>query len=497
VRRTLYLLFLGAYVLLSCQLISFRKSPDLGRLLRDGELILAGQTAVLHQNFYSYTFPTSEFPNHHWLTAVLAFGASKFVGLEGLNLVYIALGAAAFLLYFRIAEREAGLLTAAAFAAALMPLMIVRAGIRPEVLSMLLVAVFFTVLWGIYCRTITGVWLWTLPALELFWVNVHPGFALGPVLIGTFLATELMTLRKTGKVAGAWKVSTLAAVLCLTIVAGVANPNGIRGLLFPLTVSSNYGMDVQENTSMFKLQDNTITQIMEIAVLVLAAFWTATYLRRVKIQWPLLLLSAGFAAMTLMFYRIYVFTGGFILVAICANLGAFRALKPKKAKSEKKPSLTWLGWIWAAAGFALVPFASARWNNTGLGLEKGDEELAQFLKTNHIAGTVFNSYASGGYLIRYLPEQKVYIDSRPEAYPSSFVRDYMLALKDEDTWRRIRNTYNFDFICFVQMNQEEGQFVVRRIRDPDWAAVLAGSEVVLVRRKPQFEEVISSHPFRF
>jgi MFS family permease len=497
VRRGSYFLLLAAYVLLSCQQISFRKSPDLGRLLRDGELILAGQTAVLHQNFYSYTNPAAEFPNHHWLAAVLAYGASKLIGLEGLNLVYIALGAAAFFLYFRIAEREAGLPAATAFAAALMPLMIVRVGIRPEVFSMLLAAVFFTILWGIYGRIMAGSWLWMLPALELFWVNVHPGFALGPVLIGTFLATELVTFRKTGKVAGAWKISALAAVLGLTIVAGVANPNGIRGLLFPLTVSSNYGMDVQENISMFKLQDNTITQLMEVSVLVLAGFWIAAYRRRIKMQWPLLLLSTAFAAGTLMFYRIYVFTGGFILVAICANLAAFRVLKPKKAKSEKKPSLAWLGWIWAAAGFSLVAFTSTRWNNAGLGLEKGDQELAQFLKTNRIAGTVFNSYASGGYLIHYLPEQKVYIDSRPEAYPASFVRDYMLALKDEDAWRRIVSVYNFDFICFVQMNQEEGQFVVRRIQDPEWAAVLAGSEVVLVRRKPQFEDVISSHPLRF
>ena len=64
-------------------------------------------------------------------------------------------------------------------------------------------------------------------------------------------------LRKTGKVAGAWKLSTLAAILGLAILAGLANPNGIQGLLFPLTVSSNYAMDVQENLSTFQLQYTT------------------------------------------------------------------------------------------------------------------------------------------------------------------------------------------------------------------------------------------------
>jgi hypothetical protein len=359
---------------------------------------------------------------------------------------------------------------------------------------MLLVAVFFTVLWGIYRRTLPAGWLWTLPGLELFWVNLHPGFALGPVLIGTFLATELVMLRKAGRVTGSWKLSTLAAILGLAIVAGLANPNGIRGLLFPLTVSSNYGMDVQENLSMFKLQDTVIAPMTEIAALVLLGVWVAAYRRRLKIDWPLLLLSMAFTAMSLIFYRIYVFAGGFVLVAVCTNTGLFQAVKTKRAKS----STTWLGWIWAAAMVAILAFASTRWNNAGVGLDPGDEELAEFLQTNHITGKVFNGYSSGGYLIHYLPEQKVYIDSRPEAYPAAFVRDdYMRALEDEEAWRRIVGTYDFDFICFVQINQEEGQFLLRRLHDPEWAAVRAGSEIVLVRRKPQFENVIARHPLRF
>ena len=493
-RRAWYFLFLVAYFLLSSQQISFRKSPDFGRLLRDGELILAGQTAVLHQNFYSYTYPATEFPNHHWLAAVLSYGTSKAAGLECLNLVWIGMGAAAFLLYLRIAERAAGQPTAAAFGAALMPLAIVRSGIRPEVFSMLLVAVFFTVLWNVYHRILAAGWLWTLPALELFWVNVHPGFALGPVLIGTFLATELVMLQKTGSFAGDWKLPTLAAVLGLTILAGLANPNGVRGLLFPLTVSSNYAMDVQENLSVFKLQDTAIAQIMEIAALVLVCFWVVAYRRHVRRDWPLLLLSLAFSAMSLIFYRIYVFTGGLILVAICTNIGLFRASKSKTAKS----STTGLWWVWAAAALAILGFVSTRWNNSGLGLEPGDDSLAQFLRTNHIAGKVFNGYGSGGYLIHYLPDQKLYIDSRPEAYPAAFVlEDYMRPLVDEDAWRRIVQVYDFDFICFAQFNQQEGEFIVRRLQDPDWAAIRAESDIVLVRRKPQFEDVIATHKLRF
>jgi hypothetical protein len=408
-------------------------------------------------------------------------------------------GAGAFLLYFRIAEREAGLPVAAPFAAALMPLMIVRAGIRPEVFSMLLLAVFFTVLWGVYRRTLQAGWLWTLPALEVPWVNLHAGFALGPLLIGTFLAAELVQLRQTGPTAGRWKISTIAAVLGATIFAALANPNGIRGLLFPVMVSSNYAMKVQENLSMFQLQDMPIVPIMEIAALFMAGVWIVAHRRKVRIEWPLLLLSAAFATMSLIFYRIYVFAGGFMLVAICANIASIRAL-PKTVKPKKgaKPSTAKFGWIWAAALCATIAFASTRWDNAGLGLEPGDAELAQFLQANHITGKVFNGFASAAYLIHYLPEQRVYVDSRPEAYPGAFLQDdYTRALDDEEAWHLIVAAYDFDFICFIQMSMREGQFILRRIQDPEWAAVRAGSDIVLVRRKPQFADVIARHMLRF
>ena len=191
---------------------------------------------------------------------------------------------------------------------------------------MLLVAVFFTVLWRVHRRTLPNGWLWTLPALEALWVNFHAGFALGPVIVGTFLVAELIQLRESGRDAHPSKLFTLGAILGLTILAGLANPNGIRGLLFPVTVSSNYGMDVQENLSMFRLQDTPVVPIMEIAVLFLAAVWVVAYRRRVRIEWPLLLLSGAFAIMSLIFYRIYVFAGGFLLVAICVNIGLFEHL---------------------------------------------------------------------------------------------------------------------------------------------------------------------------
>ena len=251
--------------------------------------------------------------------------------------------------------------------------MIVRPGIRPEVFSMLLVAVFFTILWGVHRRT--------LPArgygccrLEILWVNLHAGFALGPVLIGTFFGMELVS---SGKPAA----GRLEALDSSCRSGGDRSCRARQSERNPRLVVSPY--------CVFQLRNGRAGEPVHVPAPghadraahgnrgpVPGGYLVMAYRRRVKIEWPLLLLSGAFGLMSLIFYRIYVFAGGFILVAICANI-ALSLLHPKTAKSKTKtkPSIAWLGWIWTAAGFAISHLPSPRWNNVGLGLEAGDAEI--------------------------------------------------------------------------------------------------------------------------
>src|ERR1700733_10248823 len=56
-RAAIWALLLASFWAFSFQRISFRTTAnDLGRHLRDGELLLRKTTAILHANFYSYTY---------------------------------------------------------------------------------------------------------------------------------------------------------------------------------------------------------------------------------------------------------------------------------------------------------------------------------------------------------------------------------------------------------------------------------------------------------
>jgi hypothetical protein len=88
--------------------------------------------------------------NHHWIAGIVFHAAYKLVGFPGLNAFYIFLGAITFGLFFRIAERAAGLTLAAALALALMPILRARASVRPEIFTLLLAGIFLSLLWSYY-----------------------------------------------------------------------------------------------------------------------------------------------------------------------------------------------------------------------------------------------------------------------------------------------------------------------------------------------------------
>src|SRR5690606_1101319 len=47
-------------------------------------------------------------------------------------------------------------------------------------------------------------------------------------------------------------------------------------------------------------------------------------------------------------------------------------------------------------------------------------EATDYLKSSSLSGTMFNSYNMGGYLIRNLPKEPVFVDSRIDLYGNDF-----------------------------------------------------------------------------
>ncbi|MFA6285257.1 MAG: hypothetical protein WC643_01860, partial [Parcubacteria group bacterium] len=115
------------------------------------------------------------------------------------------------------------------------------------------------------------------------------------------------------------------------------------------------------------------------------------------------------------------------------------------------------------------------------------ERAAGFLKSEGIAGPIFNNYDIGGYLIWSLPKnEKVFVDNRPAEYPGSFFTDiYKPMQENPEIFKKIDQQYNFNTIVFSRSDITPwGMNFLKLIREnPDWTKVFEDDYAVVFLRK--------------
>ncbi len=500
-------------------------TADLGRHLKNGQLFFESLTKkedfrFLKTNFYSYTFADYPFLNHHWGSGVIFFLLEKVAGFSGLSLFYIVFSLITFLLFFRIAQKEAGFKIACLFALLLIPLMAERREIRPEIFSYFFSAIFLWLLWNYKKGSISYYWLFLLPALEIFWVNTHIYFFLGPIFIGIFLFEKLIFfLKSRGQKAVDNKFSfrnfsnsemnkiekkaikKLSLIFLLTIFAAFLNPFGISGVLYPLNIFKNYGYLIVENQSIGFLERLGIIQNpnfllfkITFAILVLSFILIAIF-KPHSFSISYFCLGTVFSIMALFAIRNFTLFGFFVLPILAWNI---KNLLPSETKFEPiEANLAFAFFIFLIFAFIIFnhyQFLISRLNNFGLGLVADNNKAAEFLKKENIQGPILNNYDIGGYLIYHLyPKEFIFVDNRPEAYPISFFQEIYIPLQENKAvWKEQVEKYNFNVIFFSHRDATPwGQkFLIDRVNDPDWPAVFADRYAIIFLKRNDLNQPI-------
>jgi len=124
---------------------------------------------------------------------------------------------------------------------------------------------------------------------------------------------------------------------------------------------------------------------------------------------------------------------------------------------------------------------------TGMGVLPNNNNSAEFFKENSLKGPIFNNYDIGGYLIYHLyPEQKVFVDNRPEAYGVDFLKTPTLKYKEnEETWKQWDKTYNFQTIYFYRHDATPWAqpFLIERIKDTSWSPIYVDDYTIIFGQK--------------
>jgi len=466
---------------------------DLGRHLKNGEIILQGNFDLLKTNFYSYTQPDYPMVNHHWGSGVIFFLILQMSGFIGLSIFYLLISLLIFYLFFRLAQKQAGFKISVLCSVLLIPLIAARIEIRPEIFSYLFITVFFWILWHWKKGLLKDKWLFVLPVLEIIWVNTHIYFIFGPALVGLFLVDRLIKKRKV--------FNRIFFVLILTSLTALINPFGLKGLIYPFTIFRDYGYRIIENQSVWFLENLGIIKNPNLglfkivfAILVLS-FVFLLIKNRQKFSIIYFCLTIVFSAMAWLAIRNFTLFGFFALLIIAYNIKNGMRKKYKFNSLNIKFGLIFLCLaiflITFFTHYQKLPLANKEF---GFGLVKDNNQSAEFFREQNLKGPILNNYDIGSYLIYYLyPKEKVFTDNRPEAYSVSFFeQEYIPLQQDNNVWLEQDKLYNFNTIFFAYHDATPWaqKFLIERITDGLWAPVFADDYAIIFLKRNDLNQSI-------
>ncbi len=474
-----------------------------GKLFVEAENFNVSRTALLYTNFFSFSNPDFPFTNHHWGSGILFYFIFSILGFSGLSLFYggcIILATILLFYLFSLGRNKVPLLASLPIMLFLVPLIGERTEVRPEGLSYIFISIILALLYLYSSGQLQKKWLYFIPFISLLFVNAHIYFIFVPFVVGMFLLETLIRKDFT-------KSKNLATILGLSTLALFINPYGWQGIIYPFTIFKNYGYLIVENQSIQFLINYGISKPnflwWAIATGLLVSASVFVFLRRRK-EFPFALFGISTTLAVLSFLGIrHLALYGLSLVPLFLYYASILYKKPEEparnaygiavAGGEKYETHI----LWSIALSIIILISTIinfsdrpLWNgNWGIGLAPKVNASADFFKTQHLAGPIFSNYDIGGYLIFHLyPQEKVFVDNRPETYPKSFFQDEYIPMQNDKTvWEKEMVKWNFNVIYFYRhdLTPWAQQFLITRISDPLWTPVFVDDYAIIFLKRNQ------------
>jgi uncharacterized membrane protein len=276
-------------------------------------------------------------------------------------------------------------------------------GVRPQMISLLITSLFLYLL-DAYRRNGQYLFLIPLPLITLIWVNLHGGYLIGLALISIyilgglieFLITEFRKCEKTSNMPTIKSILIQVGFLVACILAALANPNGIKIIIYPFQtlVSPSMQQFIQEWFS----PDFHQLMWQPFACLILALLGASMVSRKSVSPTNILLsLLLGYAALRSMRnIPLFAIT---IIPVLSEQIGSLVKIPPEKPANGRTfrllvPILLFCLVLVVSLRFVQVVRAQSK-----TVIENFPKAAVDWLLENKPQGNLFNSYGWGGYLI--------------------------------------------------------------------------------------------------
>ena len=418
--------------------------------LVSGRWILEHRT-LPHSDPFRFSSINEPWTDHEWLFQTVLAWVDRLFGLDGL-IVLRALVVATLATILLLALKRTGVSVLTAFLIALSTLILARLRflIRPELVSLLGLAVLMATLQR-YRRERRLLWLVLLAGVVTVWANAHLGVLIVPPLVALYLVGTRFAggngppNRGSGSVS--WPVILGAPLLMIAAIS--LNPHGLRVFTVPGKIASSLEDLAGINPEWLPLLTSPRPWVF-VAMVVLVTIWIIEWRRVGSIDISTALVATALAALTLLSVR---HRGLFYVGAAFALAEAIAAIRPRvTGESSSRPRSIWPSLVSAVVVLGCIfpptwgPFGVRDHISFGFGLEPGryPVEAVDLASEWTDLGNVFNDVASGGYLLwRWFPERQVFIDGRNEVHPE-LLAELISAVSSKQTWQALLDRYQID-----------------------------------------------------
>ena len=457
------------------------------------EMIQSGR--IISEEVFSYTHFGEKFENHEWLAQIIFYLIWQTMGPYGLLGLKLLITALIVLLSYRTART----LGCHPWLAALLCVFAVLAGFgryieRPELFSLLNIALISFILYGYRAGRLSRGILWFIPLIMVAWNSLH-GAVYGLVLLSLFVAGEnikhFFPILRRETTNGQATLSTLNLYYALTMFAMLIDPFGLRsyGIFFGI-LGDTLGDKGNVTTDILEYMPITVLWrdfIPFICLLAWAALLAVRHIRRIDITQMILLLAFGILAVR--YCRVTGVTS-IILIPIIASL---MTVTTRQSASRLRQTLITVTMFLAAsfvAGYSyIVKFSNMASPLFAFGYHLDDRYFpvgsVRFVQAMGLSGNYYNTGNFGSYLSYFLaPERKIF------QYHLPLFGDSGRFVNQPDELTR----WNINY-AFVSRPDE----LAILFPTHDWAQIYReppGTALVL-RRTPQNQALIQQYELHF
>lgn len=444
-------LFLLIIFCLLCTMVKavYFLDPDFGWHIKMGELISA--TGIPKTDPFSYTMPSFSFIDHEWFTNLFLYQLYSRSGIGLLAIVYLLFVAFTFFIIFgKKLKKELFFFKFAFFLLAfgsIFPFF----GIRPQVISWLLLPLLLLIL---YRAKRDWIFFLLTPLLVIFWVNVHGSFALSIVVLAIYILFKTIRVRKID-----YK-ELVVFVLC--VAATFINPYGIGAW-------GEVWMQISDSALRWRIVEWKPAFFEPIFPYIFyLAFAYAVYIFRKNILLEKGAIFVFFLLQSVSSIRhipLFIVAATPIYMELIEKLyDEIKKIKYGKERFQKAGLVLLVITFMLSATQTFLSFRSA------FGIREGvyyPDLAVSYLKENLPENNIFSPYSWGGYLIWKLPEKKLFIDGRmpswrwndqPDSESSNAMEDYLNILSGKKDYKQQFEKYNIDTVFWFKkdtLNEKE------------------------------------------